>query len=428
MELTGNAYFEGVTLGNQNSDLVTAPPSELYILRPDRIAVVPGDALIPIAGYEYRAGSVVVPYRVQMWRNPKTGGFTPRVPIMHSKYWNPLVEEGDWYGLSPIRAASRNIDAFNSAVSWNVGLTQNTARPSGIFTTEDPTLDAVRAEEYTNLIRQKFSGAGNAGRPMVLGKGLTWQQLGLSPVDMDWLEGLEWNQTQICAIFGIPPEIIGDSAHRTYSNFEEARKSVWMEKWLNMLDMLRDDLNRWLSPLFYEEYGDEIFLDYDRDAIEAIQEDRQIKWKNAKDGTGFLRVNEQRALLGYDPIPDEEGGECVLVPVGMVPLKVSGNQEEMPSIALANTAAEHQQDTQRQQARQQQNQAQPTAPGKKPTRKPKPAGKKPAGKKKPAKKSFDYADESIIDADFEDVPDSVDALLKQIQDTRERLRLLTDGS
>jgi HK97 family phage portal protein len=416
MEIAGNAYMEGVS-AERNQELLTKPPKELYILRPDRMSVVPGTPEVPIAGYEYRAGSYVVTYPVQLWRNPKTGGMTPRGQICHSKYWNPTVEGADWYGLSPMRVAARNVDAFNSAVAWNVTLTQNTARPSGIFTTDDTTLDSTQAAQYTDVIRQRFSGAAGAGRPMVLGKGLKWQQLGLTPADMDWLNGLQWNSRQICAIFGIPPQLISDEEAKTYANYEEANRAVWNQKWLGMLDMVCGDLNTWLAPLFWEAYGEVVVISYDKDSIEAIQEDRQLKWKNAKDGTGFLKINEQRALLGYEPLSPEEGGETILVPTGMVPLHVSAGQEDMPGLAAINAKP----DT-----------TDPGAAGglvpaqgsnpvpRKPGTKPKPRPK-PKPKKKPGKKS----DDGIMDGQFEDVDG--DALLKMIAENRRTLALLSAG-
>lgn len=326
LEITGNAYMEGVSLDG-DKEIISRPPMELFILRPDRMFVVPGDAKIPIAGYEYRAGSVITPYKVQMWRSPD--GYRPRCPVMHSKYWHPL---NDFYGLSPLSAASRNVDAFNSAIAWNVSLTQQSSRPSGTFTT-DAAMTTTQAEEWTNLIRQKFSGPGNAGRPMVLGGGFTWEQMGMSPLDMDWLKGLEWNTLKICAVYGIPPELIGDSSGRTYSNFQEARKAVYMEKWLPLADMFCADVNLWLAPMFSDAYGEEVFLGYDKDDIEAIQEDDAIKWQKAKEGAGFLQVNEQRAIVGLEPLPE---GDVIMVPVGSIPLSVAGAQKIMPQTQSTN--------------------------------------------------------------------------------------------
>lgn len=42
--------------------------------------------------------------------------------------WNP---KDDYYGLSPIRAASVDIDQHNYAAKHNVNLLMNGARPSG---------------------------------------------------------------------------------------------------------------------------------------------------------------------------------------------------------------------------------------------------------------------------------------------------------
>lgn len=399
MEISGNAYVEGVSVGNPG-DVLKRPPSELFVLRPDRMRVVVGDAKVPIAGYQYQGGGVIVDYPAQMWRDPRLGSLRPRVPVMHSKYWHPV---DDFYGLSPLRAAARNIDASNSAVSWNVGITQNAMRPSGVFSTPDTSLTAQQAEEYSNIIRQKFSGPANAGKPLVLGKGLTWSQLGLSAVDMAWLEGLEWNTTKICSVFGVPPEMIGDSAHRTYSNFMEARKSAYLENWLPKADMLCEDLNVWLAPLFWEAYGAEVFISYDKDAIEAIQEDRQLKWQNAKSGTGFLTVNEQRELLGYKPVPE---GDIILVPVGSIPLEMAGAVQQ------------HTIDTPP---------PQPIAPGVPPAKNPSAANTKPQPPKKPAKRPDPKGNRKKSVELLTSLPaPQTDDLLRQVAQARERIKALIE--
>lgn len=289
--LSGNSYIEAV--GPERG-----APRELYALRPDRMKVIPGNAQQLVAGYQYTVGGTAVTFGAE--------------EVLHLKLFNPL---DDWYGMSPIEAAARSIDQNNESRAWNVALLQNSARPPGALVTEHELSD----EQYDRLkkeIQEKYAGSKNAGRPLLLEGGLDWKEMGLSPADMHWLEGLKLSAREIAIAFGVPPELIGDTANKTYSNYKEARQAFYTETVLPLMDWIRDELNNWLVPKFGD---DKIYLDYDRDEIEALQEDREAVWKRAMEAVkiGVLTPNEARLLLGYEEIA---GADTLMVPGNMMPL------------------------------------------------------------------------------------------------------------
>jgi HK97 family phage portal protein len=297
LSLAGNSYVEAIRVGPEQR------PVELWPLRPDRMFVVP-DARNRIAGYQYRVGADVV-----QWERK-------RGEILHTKLWNP---DSDWYGMSPIEAAARSVDQHNAAQEWNTALIQNSARPSGAFVVEGH-LDDGEFERVKGEMRGEYAGERNARMPMLLEGGLDWKEMGLSPADMDWLKGKEHNVREICAAFGVPPEMVGDSASRTYANYKEARASFYEETVLPLLDHIRDDLNNWLTPMF----GDGLYLDYDRDSIEALQEERNEVWTRAQTSS-FLTEDEKRELVGLDPLPNGSGA-VILRPMTIQAVPADGSQ------------------------------------------------------------------------------------------------------
>lgn len=284
--LSGNSYIERV--GPQRG-----LPKELYILRPDRMKVLP-DAKNMIAGYRYEVGGQKQDFEREI--------------MLHLKLFSAL---DDWYGLSPIAVAAKAVDADNEALKWNYSLLKNSARPPGGLSTQgnlsDPQFDKLKKQ-----IEERFTGPDNAGRPLLLEAGLDWKSFALSPADMDWLEGRKMTKIEICNAFQVPPELIGAQEQKTYSNFQEARKAFYTETVLPLMNRLRDELNNWLVPL----YGDNLVLDYDRDEINALQEDREKVWMRVQNAT-WLTINEKRAATGYDEI---DGGDVVLVPANLIPL------------------------------------------------------------------------------------------------------------
>lgn len=302
--------------GNSYTDIVspeTGPnrnrPAELFQLRPDRTKIL-------VASPDDKEQRLVRGYRYEV--NGQREDLTPS-QVIHIKFFDPI---DDFYGLSPLRVAALSIATANEAQVWNYALLKNDARPPGALVTQqtlgDDTFERVKAEIIDN-----YQGAQNARRPLVLEGGLDWKQLAFSPADLDFLEGQRMTDGAICKVLGVPPELVGDSDRKTYNSYPEARTAFYQETVLTDLDKIRDAWNNELTI----RYGDDIWLDYDRDQIEALQEDRDKLWLRVERST-VLTINEKRTALGYDEFPDPEAD----VPVALlnVPAEEVMPDEEDP--------------------------------------------------------------------------------------------------
>ena len=311
--ISGNSYI--LESGAENT-----PPIELYTLRPDRIRIKGSTRAIPDA-YNYMVGGQIVDsYEVDQ--------ATGKSKIKHIKLFNPM---DDYYGLSPIQSAATDIDQHNLANKHNVNLLQNGARPSGavIFKPKDPTgaqiqLSDLQRNQLMNDLTQRFSGTGNAGKPMLLEGDFDWKEMGLSPKDMDFIQLKNMSAKDIALIFGVPSQLIGIPDAQTYSNFAEAKLALYNETIIPLLDRIQSDLNEWLVPKF----GDDLELRYDIDSIPAMAEQRTRVFESVTQGVqnGILTRNEAREQLGYETI---EGADSLLVPATLMPLNVA-NDEEAP--------------------------------------------------------------------------------------------------
>ena len=312
--ISGNSYI--LESGAEN-----APPIELYTLRPDRIRIKGSQTAIPKA-YDYMIGGQIAnSYEV----DPATGNSK----VKHIKLFNPM---DDYYGLSPIQSAATDIDQHNLANKHNVNLLQNGARPSGavVFKPKDETgaqiqlSDTQRNQLMTDLT-QRFSGTGNAGKPMLLEGDFDWKEMGLSPKDMDFIQLKNMSAKDIALIFGVPSQLIGIPDAQTYSNFAEAKLAHYNETIIPLLDRIQSDLNEWLVPRF----GDDLEMRYDIDSIPAMAEQRTRVFESVTQGVqnGILTRNEAREQLGYEKI---DGADTLLVPATLMPLN-EASDETAPS-------------------------------------------------------------------------------------------------
>lgn len=277
--ISGNGYLQ--VAGPKDG-----APLELHVLRPDRVSVIAGRDGLP-AGYRYTVGERYTDFPIDR--------VTGRSRILHLKLFHPL---NDWYGLSPIEAAAYSIDQHNQAGAWNQALLQNGARPSGalVVKNREGESDKLSDEQYDRLRQQmddQFSGAGNAGRPLLLEGGLDWREMSMSPREMDFIEAKNSAARDIALAFGVPPQLLGIPGDNTYSNLAEARLALWEQTILPMVDMLCDALNNWLLP----QYGGALELRYDTDGISALATRREQVWERVNNA-GFLSDEEKRQLVG----------------------------------------------------------------------------------------------------------------------------------
>ncbi len=291
--LAGNAYVEAVALSSDNGVQSAVQNGtdvrELYLLRPDRMKLVPGPDGWPQA-YDYTVAGHTVRF--------DQGAELP--PIFHLTFFNPL---DDHYGMGPLEAAAVAVDTHNAAAGWNKALLDNAARPSGalVFDGGDgAVLTPMQFERMKSQFAEQYQGAANAGRPMVLEGGIEWKAMSLSPRDMDFLEAKHAAAREIALAFGVPPMLLAIPGDNTYSNYQEANRVFWRQSVLPMAQRIACALSYWLAPAF----GEGLALAVDTDRIEALSPDRAALWERVSNAP-FLTVNEQRIATGYGPI---EGG------------------------------------------------------------------------------------------------------------------------
>ena len=302
--LSGNAYVLKV-----GSEL--GKPKELHLLRPDRIVINGGKKPIP-ESYDY-----VINGRVQQsFQVDQDTGFSE---LKHIKLWNPL---DDYYGCSPLSAAAVEVDQHNLSSKHNINLLNNGARPSGavIFKPKDESGFAVnltegqRAQLLTDL-NNRFQGAGNAGRPMLLEGDFDWKEMGMSPKDMDFMNLKHMSATSIALCFGVPSQLVGVPDAQTYSNVAEARLALYEETIIPHLKLIQSDLNEWLIPMFNEN----IRFEYMLESIPALAERKRKTYENVTSAVreGIMTRNEAREVIGLSPI---DGGDDIYISSTLFPL------------------------------------------------------------------------------------------------------------
>jgi HK97 family phage portal protein len=286
LQCAGNAYLEAVSLRGL--------PRALYVLRPDRVKIVPGPRGWP-AAYDYTVDGRTM----RIGRESETNF----LPVLHATLFHPL---DDHYGLSPIEAAAKAVDVHNAGAAWTKALLDNAARPSGALIYHGPDGQALTEEQFTRLKNERessYQGAGNAGRPMVLEGGLEWRAMSHAPSDMGFSDLRDAAAREIALAFGVPQLLLGFPVDNTYANYREANLAFWRQTVLPLVARTAQSLSLWLGPRF----GEGLRIGYDADAVTALSTERESMWNRLNDAA-FLTLNERRAAAGYSPM---EGGDTL---------------------------------------------------------------------------------------------------------------------
>ncbi len=281
--LHGNAYVQIMKDAG-------GTPVELFALRPERIAVVPGADGWPSAfSYTLTDRTLTIPLEDEAgWPE-----------IIHLKSIHP---SDDHYGAGSLAAAEQAVAIHNAASVWNRALLENAARPSGALVYDTGDASAMTGEQFDRLkaeLADAYSGGINAGRPMLLEGGLDWKAMSLTPADMDFATLKAAAARDIALAFGVPPMLLGLPGDNTYANYREANKALWRLTLLPLADKIFGGLRQGLADWFP---GATLAVDPDR--ISALSEDRERLW-NQVSAAPFLSDAEKREMLGFGAIKDK---------------------------------------------------------------------------------------------------------------------------
>lgn len=272
--LHGNAFVQPLDDGRGGV-------GELFALRPERVSIEP-DANGWPAAYRYKVADRVM-------RLSPDG---PRPEVVHLKAFNPV---DDHLGLGCLGAASGAIAIHNAAAQWNKALLDNAARPSGALVYDPGDGSALAPAQFDRLKREleaSFSGERNAGRPMLLEGGLTWQALSLTPADMDFVALKAAAAREIALAFGVPPMLLGLPGDSTYANYREANRALFR---LTVLPLAATILAAIAAGLkgWFPDAG----LAVDLNRVPALADDRAALWAQVT-AADFLTPEEKRAMVG----------------------------------------------------------------------------------------------------------------------------------
>jgi HK97 family phage portal protein len=296
--ITGNAYTHYVQLGD-------GTVGEMWVM-PSQFTKIVADPT-----YE----SLIKGYIIDMYG--QDGHQLPAETVVHWKYWNPDYDSvgSHLYGMSPLKAARRSIRLGNDGDQALSKALKN-GGASGVVYPTDPDLEQLtpmQRSQLENYLRD-MQGPSNYKSWLVSSVKLGFEKFGIPPVDLEIIEAGKMTQRDICNVYNFPSELLNDPDNKTNANKEQSRKQLYMDNVIPELTRDYSELNRSLVPLFNEATGKKYHLDFDVQAIDALNKDNseKVDWLNK---AWWLTADEKRIEMGYQPVGDNNR----YIPMNLIP-------------------------------------------------------------------------------------------------------------
>lgn len=235
-----------------------------------------------------------------------------KVPAGNIQHVPGYMLPGALKGMSVVEHAARSMGLGESAEDFGAKFYENGIVPSGAL--EIPALPAEASVDVVDRIRdniaERYSGAGNAFRPIALTGGTKWKQITVDPAAAQFLETRKFQTSEIARWFRVPPHMIGDVERSTSWGTGIEQQA---------LGFARHTLTPWIVRL---ERADSRLLprgQYLRLNLSSfVRADLRTRFAAYQMGRnmGVYSADEVRAFEDMPPLPDGQG-EIYLQPLNM---------------------------------------------------------------------------------------------------------------
>jgi HK97 family phage portal protein len=241
--------------------------------------------------------------------------------------WHVKLFGNNTIGLSPLGHARSSLGIAIASEKRVSQVFLNGAKPTGVLM-----YDKVLKPDQRTQIRQSFKdlAEGNDDSLIVLEAGMKYEQVSMSPQDIELLASRRFQIEDIARFMGVPSVLINDTAgSTTWGSGIQQIIAGWYKLGLRPY-LERFETSIEVSLLTDEERGRwEAEFDFD----ELLRADFGARMEGYQKGinAAVITPNEARAEEGRKALP---GGDQLLVNGNMIPAGMAGRQAPAPTKEL----------------------------------------------------------------------------------------------
>ena len=218
-------------------------------------------------------------------------------------------------GYSPIALEKNAIGLGLAAEEYGSKFFSNGARPSGILTHPNTVKDPKKLRESWNAA---YGGSVNSGKVAVLEENMSYTPISIPNSEAQFLETRKFQVSEICRIYRVPPHMVGDLEHATFSNIEHQSISFAVHTIRPWVVRIEQAMNR---ALFTEKEKGVFYVRFNMDGLMRGAYKERMEGYAIGRQNGWLSMNDIRGLENMNPVPEEDGGNALLVNGNMVSVR-----------------------------------------------------------------------------------------------------------
>lgn len=287
MNVTGNFYLY------LHRGAVDKTPVQCYVLPSHLITIIlkSGASMLgtesPIHSYRLKIGTQFHDF--------------PSEDVIHVKLPNPdYGNNGEHlYGLSPLRAALRNIQSSNEAIDNNNRMLRNSGS-FGFIHGKNVPLTQEQADSMKRRLTEMRSTTDALGQVAGATAELAFTRVSLTTDELKPFDYLSFDEKQICNVLGWDDKLLNNDNGAKYDNVQWAERRVLVNSIMPSLNLLAAELNDSFLPEFKNMNGLKIVFDYSE--LPEMQTDMKelVEWASVLIREGVLNRDEVRGMCKFN--------------------------------------------------------------------------------------------------------------------------------
>lgn len=231
--------------------------------------------------------------------------------VIHIKYGNPMydMQGSHLYGVSPLKAALRNIQSSNSAIDNNLKTMINGGAFGFIHGKGNTPLSPEQAASIKSRLREMDNDEERMGRYAGVSGELGFTRISLTTEELKPFDYLKFDQKMICNVLRWEDKLLNNEVSSSSlggrSEYELAEKRALTKSVIPDNTLLENALNDKFIPLF-KGYENAVFA-FQYDDLPEMQPDMKIltQWLNNALDRGVITRNEYRSSIRFTQLDDD---------------------------------------------------------------------------------------------------------------------------
>lgn len=219
--------------------------------------------------------------------------------VIHVKYPNPEYDMNGahLYGLSPLRAALRNIQSSNLGLDLNVDTMLNGGAFGFIHGKGNVPFSPDQANEVKSRLKEMRASKDVLGKITGTSGEIGFTQIRLSASEMELFKYFSFDQKTICNVLGWDDKLLNNDEGAKYDNVASAEQRVVVNTVMPSLQLFDEAMTDKFLPLFKKYQGG--ILIHDPSDLPEMQQDMSelMNWLGVGIDKGVINRDTSREFL-----------------------------------------------------------------------------------------------------------------------------------